>query len=423
MSESLHNHPKSMLHTEPSFSIYSTDDKFGEEAENEDLIKEKLMENQGKLERSAAIGESIETQFSFGANAMRMIKEDDDEDDEVDEEDDEKERASNRFKDLKVESEYTSPPATGAGGLEAEIGGDGVEFGPSNSGHDGDLDKYYNEMVRKDPSNPLILRNYARYLESKRDFSGAEEYYFRATLADPKDGEVLSQYAKLVWELHGDQARASNYFERAARAAPEDSNVLAAYASFLWNIDESEEEERLSNTQIDEDSALVDLSATDIKEETRPSSPPLHLAMGLGINVAGFGGCNNAVDYISKHSDESTTAEEYYRRMVEENPCNPLFLRNYAHFLHQSKGDLQGAEEYYSRAILEDPGDGHILSLYASIVWQLHRDKDKAAAYFERAVQATPADSTVLAAYAKFLWETEAEDDVTDEAQGEAMCF
>lgn len=59
-------------------------------------------------------------------------------------------------------------------------------------------------------------------LQSKGDVQGAEEYYSRAILADPKDGEVLSQYAKLIWELHQDHERASSYFERAVEASPED---------------------------------------------------------------------------------------------------------------------------------------------------------------------------------------------------------
>ncbi|KAK9282258.1 hypothetical protein L1049_005172 [Liquidambar formosana] len=84
---------------------------------------------------------------------------------------------------------------------------------------------------------------------SKQDLHGAEEYYSRAILADPKDGEILSQYAKLVWELHHDQDKASSYFERSAQAAPEDNHVLAAYASFLWETEEDE----------DEDSAQKDL--------------------------------------------------------------------------------------------------------------------------------------------------------------------
>lgn len=48
------------------------------------------------------------------------------------------------------------------------------------------------------------------------------EYYSRATLADPEDGEILVQYAKFVWENLNDQDRALSYFERAAQAAPQD---------------------------------------------------------------------------------------------------------------------------------------------------------------------------------------------------------
>ncbi|CAA0817473.1 Tetratricopeptide repeat (TPR)-like superfamily protein [Striga hermonthica] len=338
-----------MLHTEPSFAIYSTDDKFAEGAENEDLIRE-------KIERSDAIGKTIDTQFSFESNSMRIIEEDDDDGEE-------NERV---FQGL-----------------------DEWDFD-----RDGDLDSYFSKLVEKDPSNPLVLRNYAQYLESRRDFSGAEGYYYRAMLVDPKDGEMLSQYAKLVWEIHGDQAKASHYFKRAVQAAPENSNVLAAYASFMWNIDdESDEEERWPSNQVDEYS----------KEVKRPSSPPLHLAVGLGLD-------GQNIDCIDTCSDESSNVEEYYKRMTEENPHNLSSLRGYAIFLHQSRGNLSGAEEYCSRAIIEDPNDGQMLCLYANILWQLHGDKDRAMAHFERAVLASPGDSNVLAAYAKFLWETDAEE-------------
>ena len=41
-------------------------------------------------------------------------------------------------------------------------------------------------------------------------------------MADPNDGEILMQYAKLVWENHHDKDRAMVYFERAVQAAPQD---------------------------------------------------------------------------------------------------------------------------------------------------------------------------------------------------------
>ncbi|KAB2022746.1 hypothetical protein ES319_D07G232400v1 [Gossypium barbadense] len=152
----------------------------------------------------------------------------------------------------------------------------------------------------------------------------------------------------------------------------------------------------------------------------------MFLPRGLGIGTTtdggisggsggGWGGGGGGGEFNSggKNGDggDNHEVEEYYKRMVEENPGNPLFLGNYAQFLYQSKRDLQGAEEYYSRAILVDPKDGETLSQYAKLVWELHRDEERASSYFERAVQVSPQDSHVHAAYASFLWETEEDGD------------
>ncbi|KAK3193435.1 hypothetical protein Dsin_024745 [Dipteronia sinensis] len=144
----------------------------------------------------------------------------------------------------------------------------------------------------------------------------------------------------------------------------------------------------------------------------------MYLARGLGIGggggAGGSGGEFNPAGSGGDDNGDNHGVEEHYKKMVLENPGDPLFLRNYAQFLYQSKQDLHGAEEYYSRAILADPGDGEILSQYAKIVWELHHEQDRASTYFERAVQVSPEDSInflvfshVQAAYAGFLWETE----------------
>ncbi|KAJ4851332.1 hypothetical protein Tsubulata_005698 [Turnera subulata] len=147
----------------------------------------------------------------------------------------------------------------------------------------------------------------------------------------------------------------------------------------------------------------------------------MYLAKGLGIGGAinGFGGGGGGGgwggsggrggDFFPAGGDGGDVheTEAYYKKMVQANPSDPLFLRNYAEFLYKTKLDLKGAEEYYSRAILMDPKDGEILSQYAKLVWELHHDHDRALGYFERAVQASPEESHVHAAYASFLWETE----------------
>ncbi|KAI4349339.1 hypothetical protein L6164_009939 [Bauhinia variegata] len=155
----------------------------------------------------------------------------------------------------------------------------------------------------------------------------------------------------------------------------------------------------------------------------------IYLARGLGVDGCGDGiggyrgsGGNGggSSDYSSMGSGgddgDRQGVEEYYKRMVEENPGNPLFLRNYAQFLYQCKQDHEGAEEYYSRAILADPKDGGVLSDYAKLLWELHHDQDRATSYFERAVQASPEDSHVQAAYASFLWNTEEDEDNCNES-------
>ncbi|KAK4340635.1 hypothetical protein RND71_039136 [Anisodus tanguticus] len=222
--------------------------------------------------------------------------------------------------------------------------------------------------------------------QSKGDFFGAEEHYFRATLADPKDGEVLSQYAKLVWQLHRDRDIALNYFERAALAAPENSHVLAAYASFLWeiNYDDDEPDTNISRDKDKETEEVATLHDIDFQQGNRQVGPQLNLAAGFGIGSCGFSGGMTLNEIIA--------AEDYYKSMIQENPNSPLVLRNYAQFLDQCKGDLRGAEEFYSRAVLADGSDGEIISQYANFIWQLHHDQDKASSYFKRAVQASPGD-------------------------------
>lgn len=125
---------------------------------------------------------------------------------------------------------------------------DGVTGEDKSSGREiNSTDLYYQKMLEANPHNPLLLRNYAKFLhEEKHDTKRAEVYYSRAILASPKDGEILSLYAKFIWETHKDLSRAQNYFERAVEAAPQDCYVTASYAHFLWTCEDDEEEDDLN---------------------------------------------------------------------------------------------------------------------------------------------------------------------------------
>ncbi|KAI5055460.1 hypothetical protein GOP47_0028981 [Adiantum capillus-veneris] len=113
---------------------------------------------------------------------------------------------------------------------------DGMKFNFSNS-----RDVYFQSLLQSDPENPLLLQNYAQHLFKKGEVKKAEEYYERAILADPSDGEVLSKYAKLQWDVNRDQKRAEAYHGQAVQAAPNDYYVMASYASFLWDVEDNEE--------------------------------------------------------------------------------------------------------------------------------------------------------------------------------------
>lgn len=59
-------------------------------------------------------------------------------------------------------------------------------------------------------------------LQSKEDLQGDEEHSSGSILADRSDGEIISEYANFIWQLHHDKDKASSYFKRALQASPED---------------------------------------------------------------------------------------------------------------------------------------------------------------------------------------------------------
>ncbi|KAI7744136.1 hypothetical protein M8C21_010924 [Ambrosia artemisiifolia] len=135
----------------------------------------------------------------------------------------------------------------GSSGGGKICGGGGGDEGYYYNGDGNGMDGYYRRMVEGDPSNSLVLGNYAKYLKEVRgDVLKAEEYCSRAILANPCDGTALSMYADLIWETQNDASRAQSYFDQAVNASPDDSYVMAAYARFLWDADEEESDANLT---------------------------------------------------------------------------------------------------------------------------------------------------------------------------------
>ncbi|CAL0311806.1 unnamed protein product [Lupinus luteus] len=131
----------------------------------------------------------------------------------------------------------------GFGGGLGDGGGRG--FSKFTGGNGGDrirIGAYYEEMLKSNPTDALLLRNYGKFLhEVEKDLVKAEEYYGRAILANPGDGELLSLYGKLIWETERDEERAKSYFDQAIHTDPDDCTVLGSYAQFMWEAAEEED--------------------------------------------------------------------------------------------------------------------------------------------------------------------------------------
>lgn len=117
-------------------------------------------------------------------------------------------------------------------------------------------------------------------------------------------------------------------------------------SEFEEGQEEMEEEKRIVNKMIVSEEVTVENGTCSVGfgelQEMMPGKA-MYVAKGLGIEgcddgIGGFrggSGGGGGGDYNSMGSGGDDGVEEYYKRMVDENPSNTLFLRNYAQFLYQ----------------------------------------------------------------------------------------
>lgn len=97
-------------------------------------------------------------------------------------------------------------------------------------------DLQYQMGLSQDPNNPLLLANYAQFLNMVvHDYDRAEEYFKRAIGVEPPDAEAYSKYASFLWHVRKDLWAAEETFLEAISADPTNSYYAANYAHFLWN--------------------------------------------------------------------------------------------------------------------------------------------------------------------------------------------
>ncbi|XP_010475113.1 PREDICTED: uncharacterized protein LOC104754590 [Camelina sativa] len=272
------------------------------------------------LDRTVTIGDSIDAgEFSFA-----KLKEEEDEED-CGEGDEEEEVVIKKLGVGERDEQgfgIERPPspsmhlAAGLGIDKFDLFGDEIKFDLPGFDDENCAD-YYKGMLEEYPLHPLLLKNYAKFLEYKGDFSGAEEYYHKCTVVEPCDGVALANYGRLVMKLHQDEAKAMSYFERAVQASPEDSNVLGAYASFLWEINDDDE---------DEDS-LTGQGKEEVEADAAEKS-----SSSLSKTEDGETLCRYAKAFWTINGDHEK-ALVYFEKAVEASPNDSIILGEYARFL------------------------------------------------------------------------------------------
>lgn len=94
----------------------------------------------------------------------------------------------------------------------------------------------YQTSLYQDPSNAVLLVNYAQFLYLvAHDYDRAEEYFKKAVAAEPADAESYSKYASFLWRARNDLWAAEEMYLEAISAEPSNSFYAANYAHFLWN--------------------------------------------------------------------------------------------------------------------------------------------------------------------------------------------
>ncbi|MCO5562545.1 hypothetical protein L7F22_016173 [Adiantum nelumboides] len=97
-------------------------------------------------------------------------------------------------------------------------------------------DLAYQDAIRNDLNNSLLLANYAQFLFLvRKDHDRAEELFRKAVVCDPFDCDAISRFATFLWLARDKVGTAEKAYRAALRADPSNSFHAANYAHFLWN--------------------------------------------------------------------------------------------------------------------------------------------------------------------------------------------
>ncbi|MBF0128202.1 MAG: hypothetical protein HQM02_13455, partial [Magnetococcales bacterium] len=265
------------------------------------------------------------------------------------------------------------------------------------------------QALEVEPRNPDILGDFALFLQEVRgDLPQAEALFQRALQADPGHGRNLGNFAILLHEGRKDDDRAELYYLRALEAEPENATHLGNLALFLHEIraedDQAETFFRRALVQNGDDATLLANFALFLHDTRRDDAlaETLYrralLADGTDANCLG-----NFALFLKNVRHDHDQAEAFFRRALQADPDHAGHLANFALFMKNVRRDCEAAEELYHRALRADPDDPNNLGDFASFMHNLRRKDDVAEDLYQRSLQLDPGSATRLGNFVQLL--------------------
>ena len=168
-------------------------------------------------------------------------------------------------------------------------------------GDDKKADAHFSRAVSLDPKNPDILNNYAVYLCRKGQVEKGEKYAVQAA-TDPlyKTPEAAYLNAGYCASSAGDTKRAANYFRQALAVRPRFPEALI----------------RLADLEFHAGNYMPARAFLERYMQTVPASAE---ALWLGVRIEkGLGNINSANDYARRLKNEFPTSGETHELMDSE---------------------------------------------------------------------------------------------------------
>lgn len=119
--------------------------------------------------------------------------------------------------------------------LQSVVAPSSTQIEPDNYNCYDRTELLYQEAIRADPDNALLLSNYAQFLHLVRhDNPRAEDYFSAALRSDSMDGDAIVKFANFLWLANGDLFSAEKTYLNAIGIDPKNPFHAGCYAHFLW---------------------------------------------------------------------------------------------------------------------------------------------------------------------------------------------